>query len=464
VSVFKALFNKDYSGDVGAIASPVYAPEIDAGIGSDAPASAQIIMASLGAEPSQALPAQTQSTALSPFLIDNPGKIGIGTWEVDGSGTAAADLAKVGVSWYYDWGLTPLSKADGGTGAEFVPMVWGTHDAGRIDTAKLHATGADTLLAFNEPDHGPQANMSVDQAIGHWQSLMDTGLRLGSPATTVGQALGQDSWLGRFMTQIDQNGYSVDFIAVHYYSDNPDISAFKAYLEAVHQTYDLPIWVTEWALVDWNNPDRFSLAQTAAFAEQALYMLDDLAYVERHAWFAPYDGGDGWHINTELFDADGGLTLVGDVFSGLSYSSTSAFTDGMEPVVSEGLAQSIARLYEASLDRAFDAPGVNFWIDQWQAGKSLHSIADFFLESDEFVAHFGSIDDTTASDFVGVLYANILEREANDKELSYWVDQLSDGQSHASVLLAFSDSSENIARSDYLVGLAETTPGLWDLA
>lgn len=40
-------------------------------------------------------------------------------------------------------------------------------------------------------------------------------------------------------------------------------------------------------------------------------MLDDLGFVERHAWFAAFEGGGGLNLNTHAIAADGTLTPVG---------------------------------------------------------------------------------------------------------------------------------------------------------
>lgn len=111
---------------------------------------------------------------------------------------------------------------------------------------------------------------------------------------------------------------------MHYYSANPDVGAFRAFLEAVHDQYQKPIWVTEWALVDWLDPDKFSSQQIAAFARDAAEMLDDLAFVERHAWFAAYSD----HINTEVIDEQRNLTAVGDTFVNLTHSSDDTLSGG----------------------------------------------------------------------------------------------------------------------------------------
>lgn len=199
----------------------------------------------------------------------------------------------------------------------FTPMIWGANDMKYVRAPGFFGS-EDTLLTFNEPDNRDQANLSVSQALSYWPELMATGMRLGSPATTTAETLGTGSWLDSFMTQAEAKGYRVDFVAVHYYSTNPSVAEFKAFLEKVYEAYDRPIWVTEWALADWGNPNRFSTEQQRDFFETATQMLDELPFVERHSWFGMYDGLDSWDINTALVDAAGNLTVVGKTFAELA--------------------------------------------------------------------------------------------------------------------------------------------------
>lgn len=251
--------------------------------------------------------------------IDNPEKIGISLWDKDDQGSALNDVDRANFNWYYNWDYRALWDVDTAPDrGQFVPMVWDETFLTDQALADIKTSGATTLLGFNEPDDLRQANMTVEQAIALWPQLQATGLRLGSPATTKNGALGTDSWLGRFMAEADRQGLQVDFITVHYYSTDGDVDAFKNWLDAVYKQYKKPIWVTEWVLADWNNPGRFTPSEQAAFARAGTEMMDDLPFVERHSWFAAYEGGDGWHLNSSLFDANNELTPVGRVFAELN--------------------------------------------------------------------------------------------------------------------------------------------------
>lgn len=252
--------------------------------------------------------------------IDHPAKIGVGAWEHRQPGWAAVRLRALGVAWYYVWGPEPVSSGGLELGVEFVPMI---RDAAQLRDSEWALSGqavwqAAVLLGFNEPDQPDQANMTVQEAIAHWPRLTAAAKRVGSPAPSTGEALPPQGWLSRFLDVARAANLRVDFIAVHYYAAKPDIAAFRRYLKAVHRAYDRPIWVTEWGLVDPNTwkdgRARYDPDEAACFFRSGAAMLDDLDFVERHAWFAAFDGGDGWHLNTHAIAEDGSLTPVGQAF------------------------------------------------------------------------------------------------------------------------------------------------------
>lgn len=243
------------------------------------------------------------------YRIQHKAKFGAGTWEFDGDGTALAQIDLLGYDWYYNWDTTPCVDMGSST-AEYIPMIWGANDMSKIGTlpAGTH------LLGFNEPDNFEQADMTVAEALALWPSLEATGRTLGSPACTTPQTLG-GSWLDEFM----QGGPTVDFMAVHYYTTNPDVREFKRWLKLVYGKYQRPIWVTEWALIDWYHLDRFTKREVLRFARDASNMMDKLDFVERQSWFSPNEYVYyGALANTYLFqDETLTLTRIGEEFQEL---------------------------------------------------------------------------------------------------------------------------------------------------
>ncbi|QQQ74962.1 sigma-70 family RNA polymerase sigma factor [Saccharothrix sp. 6-C] len=212
-------------------------------------------------------------------------KKGVGTWHFEGVTRALSD---VGAGWFYNWATT-RENVQAPPGVEYVPMIWGAKTATPANLAAVKGQGT-TLLGFNEPDLGEQSNMTVEQALDLWPQLQATGMRLGSPAVAhSGDQAG--GWLDRFMTGARQRGLRVDFITLHWYGSDfgpAAVGHLKSYLDAVRARYGLPVWLTEYSLMDFSGggvryPDDRQLAD---FAGASSRMLEDLPYLERYAWFA----------------------------------------------------------------------------------------------------------------------------------------------------------------------------------
>ncbi|WCN79270.1 glycoside hydrolase family protein [Micromonospora sp. LH3U1] len=235
---------------------------------------------------------------------------GVGVWTFDGVSQA---LANSGASWYYTWDVAHqgvTSPKD----AEFVPMIWGAKSVTATNLQQARKNGR-YLLGFNEPDMNGQAEMTVEQALELWPQLEATGLPLGSPAVAWGGDR-PGEWLDRFMAGAKQRGYRVDFIALHWYGGDfttaNAVNQLKSYLQAVHDRYKLPIWLTEFALIDFSNGVRFpTQAQQAAFLTAATRMLGGLSWLQRYAWFGlPATDKD----QTGLFRTGSTATAVGRAY------------------------------------------------------------------------------------------------------------------------------------------------------
>lgn len=144
-------------------------------------------------------------------------------------------------------------------------------------------------------------------------------------------------------------------------------------------------------------------------------------------------------------------------------------TDG-EPVeivneLSLADVRTVALLYEAALDRdgAIDIAGLNFWIDQREAGLSTDGLARDFIESPEFEAAFGDPAGLSDVEFVEILYQNVLDRPGEQGGVDFWVGALAQpGFERTDVLVAFANSPENVAGAPIVDDLMETSPGFWE--
>lgn len=234
---------------------------------------------------------------------------------VSKKGVAGGIWQKLNVGWYYNWNIGDKSSLD----LEYVPI------AQKRGWPNLNqdwkARGSTNLLAYNEPDHKDQSNLTVDEAIAGWPDLLATGLRVGSPAVSDG-GLG---WLYQFMDKANVAHLRVDFIAVHYYRafSNPAdakgaANQFYNYLKGIHDKTKRPIWVTEWNNgANWTKAPKPNYEQEKATIEKMIEMLDNTPFVERYAIY-------NWVEDVRNVQRkDGSLTPAGEVYrdkvSPLSY-------------------------------------------------------------------------------------------------------------------------------------------------
>lgn len=102
----------------------------------------------------------------------------------------------------------------------------------------------------------------------------------------------------------------------------------------------------------------------------------------------------------------------------------------------------VYRLYKAVFNRLPDANGLFFWENNFNSGITLSNIAEEFIKSDEFKNTYGTTVNNT--DFVVLLYKNVLDRAPDSNGLAFWVENLASGRtSKVSVLIGFSESEEN---------------------
>lgn len=112
-------------------------------------------------------------------------------------------------------------------------------------------------------------------------------------------------------------------------------------------------------------------------------------------------------------------------------------------------AGSVFRLYEAAFHREADQAGMGYWINKIDNGTALETIANQFLDSQEFINLYGS--NPNAGQYVNALYSNVLGRAADTAGSAYWQGQLQSGMSKAQLLVQFAESAEGVAHMAQLV-------------
>ena len=221
-------------------------------------------------------------------------------------------LQSCGARWFYNWNRVPPENIP--AGIEFMPMVWRDNPgASYVELGKqLRKAGYQQLLGFNEPDQKKQGNMTVEEALNLWPKLMETGLRLVSPSCVHPDK----DWMKAFMKGVEERKLRVDAVGFHSYG-GPSADSLMKRLATVHEMFGRPIWITEFAVGDWNAKTRaenkYRPEQVEAFVRQVVPQLDACDFVERYAWFSTKP--DSAPLGpSALFNDDGTLTPVGEAY------------------------------------------------------------------------------------------------------------------------------------------------------
>lgn len=229
---------------------------------------------------------------------------------------ALRQIQGLNLDWYYAWRSRSTVTYNPG----FVPMVRDAktllkENAIRYVREELSKTKTTHLLGFNEPDLAGQADMSVEDAIRLWPQLEASGLRLGGPATIKPNAV----WLDKFMIKAERAGLRIDFMPMHCYGW-PDSEDFLEKVEKLHKKYQRPVWVTEYAVADWDvtatRKNEYTRKQVETFMRETVAGMRAMPYVERFAWKTRAID-DRYMGTSALFDDKGNMTSTGRLYASL---------------------------------------------------------------------------------------------------------------------------------------------------
>lgn len=261
------------------------------------------------------------------------------------------------IGWYYNWSTNESVGTD--KYLEFVPMLWGNYGDEWLKDSSNKRYGK--VLSFNEPDWSDQSNVPVTiksatewakrkseandgEPVNRpstieevWQSFMDSGLRIGSPATaiappycdgriTMNNIDGPDTWWFDFMDLMKENsskGWDYDFVAVHSYDAGCDAKGFLKMVDETHELTGKPIWITEFGVAEWNENKQWkggnaeTTKKVLDFMKEVIEGLEERDFVERYAWF-PFNPQDEYGGASGIFDyRTGELTELGKLYKSL---------------------------------------------------------------------------------------------------------------------------------------------------
>jgi hypothetical protein len=202
---------------------------------------------------------------------------------------------------------------------EFCPMVWGggNEDKLKAKLEKLAPLVKDGqlkyLLGFNEPDKKDQSNITVERALQLWPLLMELNVPLVSPSC----AHPDREWMLNFMNGVQRLKLRVDYIGAHSYG-GPNPKALLNRMEKVARMFGRPIWITEFAVADWQakslKQNKHSPQQVAQFMQAVIPAFNASPFIARYAWFSGQPNHKALG-NSALFDNHGKLTALGRLYA-----------------------------------------------------------------------------------------------------------------------------------------------------
>jgi len=214
-----------------------------------------------------------------------------------------ADFAALapGISWYYNWHFD--TKNQGGSGdMRFIPMLWGKSPEALHGLDQYLASTTPmppVVLAINEPNLKGQAFITPRETADLYRHCKEITDRYHIPLAGPNMALGSatdDSITAHdplenktttytFMVPfikatlhfLQESNTEVPALAFHSYRDAGEI---KWAAEMMHETFNCPIWVTEYA--QWSAADAEAARK---YMMEATDFLERTPYVAGYAWF-----------------------------------------------------------------------------------------------------------------------------------------------------------------------------------
>ena len=251
---------------------------------------------------------------------------------------SAADFEAVapGVSWYYNWGATPLTLP-GDVTMDFIPMAWNGGSGFQTSISSYLAAGNRPwrVFALNEPNLKGQAFMTPASSATTFLQVKAICDPYNIPVIAPHMAIG--SAVGSSITAYDP----IQGSNVTYTSQEPFLSAFLYYCGSTTPTgmgthsyggYGEITWITGlmhtdfptqtvW-LTEFDANGATSDAQVLATLIPAVDYCERMPWVEGYAWFMSRISGDPYN---SLLSGSGVLTAAGQAYVQMPVHQTNLY-------------------------------------------------------------------------------------------------------------------------------------------
>ncbi|EKM59669.1 uncharacterized protein PHACADRAFT_250313 [Phanerochaete carnosa HHB-10118-sp] len=236
-----------------------------------APSSSSPAVTAAPSSSSSAAPASTPSSAPS----NGQTKVGL-AWP-NGPSSDLQFYSTSVTGWIYSWSPYTPDPNHQFPNLQFMAQLWGPDQVSDFESVVTPGY-AGWILGMNEPNEPGQSNMNPQDGATLWMQNIEPkraqGYQTCSPATSSNP--NGFTWIAD-MLEACNGGCTFDCIAVHWY--DVDFSLFQSYVTQWYNTYNLPIYITEFAPQNFNGGAQPTTSDVWSFYGQAMPWIMDTPWI-----------------------------------------------------------------------------------------------------------------------------------------------------------------------------------------
>ncbi len=233
-------------------------------------------------------------------------------------------------NWTYGWWYTsdpnvpgvnyfPMDPDSWYRGSTVAGNLWGFQRGWRTKGYALN------IMGYNEPDHVDQANLDATNGAIYYMNDHCLDLPMAGPA--AGNVNG--SWNQTFFGYITNWGCRMDYLPAHEYPSNSSSASSSIWInpmQTAYNTYGIPMWMTEWSVVDWAGTGSWSEEDNYNALAEFLWRAESITWLRKYSLFVfTADTGSPMAVNpwtrttpaprSNSFDTNGALTPFGELYA-----------------------------------------------------------------------------------------------------------------------------------------------------
>ena len=233
-------------------------------------------------------------------------------------------------NWTYGWWYGPNPNLAGINYYPMDPDTWyrGSTVAGNLWTLQPGWRTAGyslNIMGYNEPDMVGQADIDATNGAIYWMNDQNLDLPLAGPA--AGNVNG--AWNQIFYGYITNWGCRVDYLPAHEYPGNNSSASSGIWintLQTAFNTYGIPMWMTEFGVVDWGGTGNWSEEDNYNALAEFLWRAESVPWLRKYSLFIFHaDTNSPMAINpwtritpaprSNAYDTKGNFTPLGELYA-----------------------------------------------------------------------------------------------------------------------------------------------------